>query len=591
MKNRRRLVMWSSVALICIALPACLPSATARGTADGVFARVPEADDYELVYDLDVPVSASFNADGVQYTVDRSAELEEPFDRIAYYLELRSADGTESWAYASMRAFTGDLSLIGIPSRDTGAFWQRLVDDMNVYSNVPGVTTGTELGGGNLEFWHTNYGAANTAAVPGASSAVCDWGDAPAGTADYGSMQVHNHSAGETILAYNRWGASGGSAGDIGIGNNAVAAGDGPAHTDWTFRANAGQYASRRLQVLVRPGSTPLELQVVSPGRHEVFQRDRTSHADVPVRGTVTGRIKSVEARARVIGGFSGTPTDWRIMDDAPTAEGFTGTLRLRAGWYAVDVRVRRVDGSAYGAAVQPVGVGEVLITAGQSNAANSGKPPLAPTDPRVSAYGPGGWQPAADPQPIATGGGGTPWPVLGDLLAERLDIPIGFISVGWGGTRVDQWLPGLNLYPRLRDALAVVEPNGARAVLWHQGEADASTGTPAPTYAERLSLVIAGSRRDAGYDLPWGVALVSFLPGGDAERMAAVVAGQRSVIDSDPLVFEGPNTDDLVGEEWRHDGIHFNEAGLREHARRWSEVIPFPSLLPTDALLPWAMR
>lgn len=334
-----------------------------------------------------------------------------------------------------------------------------------------------------------------------------------------------------------------------------------------------------------------LTLTITSPGRHEVVQRDRAGHADLPVRGTVNGPIKSVEARARVIDGFNGADTGWQVVDDAPAAEAFTGTLRLRAGWYAVDVRVRQVDGSAHGTAVQPVGVGEVLITAGQSNSANSGNPPMTPSDPRVTAYGPDGWRPAADPQPIATGVGGTPWPVLGDLLAERLDVPIGFISVGWGGTRVDQWLPGFNLYPRLRDALAVVQPNGARAVLWHQGESDASAGTAAATYAERLSLVVDRSRVDAGYDLPWGVALVSYLPNGNADQMEAIVAGQQAVIDGDALVFEGPTTDDLVGPTWRHDGIHFNEAGLREHGRRWAEVIPIADTVPTDAYLPLAAR
>ena len=30
----------------------------------------------------------------------------------------------------------------------------------------------------------------------------------------------------------------------------------------------------------------------------------------------------------------------------------------------------------------------------------------------------------------------------------------------------------------------------------------------------------------------------------------------------------------DLIGVTWRHDGLHFNEAGLREHARRWPNAI-----------------
>ena len=34
---------------------------------------------------------------------------------------------------------------------------------------------------------------------------------------------------------------------------------------------------------------------------------------------------------------------------------------------------------------VEPVGIGEVFVTAGQSNSANHGNPALIPADPRVS--------------------------------------------------------------------------------------------------------------------------------------------------------------------------------------------------------------
>ena len=81
---------------------------------------------------------------------------------------------------------------------------------------------------------------------------------------------------------------------------------------------------------------------------------------------------------------------------------------------------------------------------------------------------------------------------------------------------------------------------------------------------------MIAESRQDAGFDVTWGVALVSF-SGVVSER---ILGAQAQVIAEDPPVFEGPMTDDLIGPEWRYDGIHFNEPGLREHARRWMEAI-----------------
>jgi sialate O-acetylesterase len=117
---------------------------------------------------------------------------------------------------------------------------------MNIVSNVKGVRTGSGLGGGNVEFWPNNYGPANGAKVPNASSEVYDFGDDPAEPADgYGSMQIHNHDAKQTIFAFNHWTA--GDKADVGIGNQATG------NSDWTFAANAGSFPVRRLRVLVHP--------------------------------------------------------------------------------------------------------------------------------------------------------------------------------------------------------------------------------------------------------------------------------------------------------------------------------------------------
>ena len=88
------------------------------------------------------------------------------------------------------------------------------------------------------------------------------------------------------------------------------------------------------------------------------------------------------------------------------------------------------------------------------------------------------------------------------------------------------------------------------------------------------LGEVVLGSREYAGYEIPWIVARVSFVPNGDPVKMGWIIEGQNAVIDEDPLTFPGPPTDDLNGTQWRYDTIHFNEAGLREHASRWDSRI-----------------
>ena len=143
-----------------------------------------------------------------------------------------------------MDAFTNDLTKIGIPTVASGASFQQAVANLNVRSNVNGIVNGTGLKGGNIEFWPNNYGADNGANVPGASSTAYDFGDMPSDpVAGYGSMQVHNHDAKQTLFAVNHWSAGAGA--DLGIGNR------GDQHTDWTFSGNAGSYSSKRLRVLV----------------------------------------------------------------------------------------------------------------------------------------------------------------------------------------------------------------------------------------------------------------------------------------------------------------------------------------------------
>jgi hypothetical protein len=327
------------------------------------------------------------------------------------------------------------------------------------------------------------------------------------------------------------------------------------------------------------------------PSERAVFQRDANGVARVPLSGLVGADVDRVEARALVMPGFTGRNTEWQTIG---TANGqLVGDLELPAGgWYRIETRGYRGEEVLPGDTLERIGAGEVFVTAGQSNSANHGNPPQQTSSDLVSAMAANGvWQTANDPQPIATGGGGSPWPILGDLLVERLGVPVGFVSVGWGGTTVGQWLPGASgpdaepLYDRLRDALQALGPNGARAVLWHQGESDALVATPAGVYAERLEELIESSRRDAQFDIEWGIALASFLPANSEASEQEILAGQLDVITADAFTFQGPETDDLVGPAWRWDDIHFNTAGLREHAGRWADIIT-ARIVPEPAAL-----
>ncbi|CAN5754768.1 hypothetical protein BH11VER1_BH11VER1_41770 [soil metagenome] len=222
-------------------LPAVSFQADQVPKMDFLALKVPDAAAYKLVYDLDL----SKLGGAITYDVNQSATLKGAFDRIAYFLELRDSTGKVNYCYVSMDAFTDDLKKIGIPTVESGAFFQMPVKGIKVISSLPTVPGGDYGDGGNIEFWPHNYGPLNAAKVPGASDGVYDHGDQTSGPpAGYGSMQVHHPKAGSTIFAINHWVA--GPAADIGVGNSTGDA------RDWTFTQNASSYASKRLRVLVR---------------------------------------------------------------------------------------------------------------------------------------------------------------------------------------------------------------------------------------------------------------------------------------------------------------------------------------------------
>jgi sialate O-acetylesterase len=213
------------------------------GDMPDFFGSVPTAKEYSLVYDLDLQKLGR----DITYDVDNSAAVK-AFDRVGYLLELTTAGGTTKSIFASMHAFTDDVKKIGIPTVASKARFQQPVSSLDVFSNVDGVTSGTNIATGTIEFWSDNYGMANAANVTGASTTLYDFGDEIAFPEDgYGSMQVHNVGDKQTLFAINHWTATGRA--DIGIGNGP------PQSPDWTFAENAGTYTTKRLRVFVRPVS------------------------------------------------------------------------------------------------------------------------------------------------------------------------------------------------------------------------------------------------------------------------------------------------------------------------------------------------
>jgi len=349
-----------------------------------------------------------------------------------------------------------------------------------------------------------------------------------------------------------------------------------------------------------------VKLNLISPLDYQIFQRQTPTDGKIVVEvileTSARGALTNLEELETRIYGETFS-NDWTDLPFDNRIRHFRAEIPAPAGgWYRLEVRLIGGGTNVSEAIVGHVGVGEIFVIAGQSNSANHGEEKQQAKNPLVVAFGNGRWQPAADPEPGASGKGGSFMPAFGDAMAEKFKVPVGIVAIGEGSTSVREWLPkndamiappdtgrntvliGSNswvsageLFNRITDAEKEFGTNGFRALLWHQGESDSHEPTDRQispeTYRQYLQHIIEVSRASAGWRVPWFVAQASYHPGdsGSPELRAA----QKSLV-TDGIALAGPNTDEL-GPEWRQNngkGIHFNARGLQKHGKLWAELV-----------------
>lgn len=327
-------------------------------------------------------------------------------------------------------------------------------------------------------------------------------------------------------------------------------------------------------------------VEITSPAERSVFQRDAAGLAQVRVVGRAPDGIASVRLRVLRGDGSDVVTASVATKDDPAPGQLVESVLAVPAGgWYTLEASAESADPGATPVVtrVERFGVGEVFVIAGQSNSTNWGETRTPSQDDLVSAYDGERWSLAADPMPGVqdSSGDGSPWPAFGRLLRTTTGVPIGLASVGYGGTSIRHWQPGvrveldgkpMELYLALRQRVASL--GNVRAILWHQGETDAAADTTTQKYVDCFRTLSSTLRKDTGSDAPWILARASFLPGVPDERRDAIRKAQAQIWHTG-LALQGPDTDDMLG-PLRHsvDRVHFSGAGLEVHAQRWFALV-----------------
>ena len=274
------------------------------------------------------------------------------------------------------------------------------------------------------------------------------------------------------------------------------------------------------------------QITISSPVVRQIFQRDLNNQATVTITGSYSQPIDTIQVRFTPVKAGQGTAIDWTVIKSAPLGGLFKGSIVVKGGWYIMDVR-GLLNGKLVGniSTLERVGVGEVFVIAGQSNAGGSGERgynETGSTDDRVNCANflnaPEGYWKQYDPTnssfkitanstnfsivqfsqltknssigPI--GLGVYYWGKVGDALSAKENVPVMFFNVAWAGSSSRVWresaenptigaysdvqpfLPTINRYDvgvpysNMKGVLSYYGINlGVRAVLWMQGETE----------------------------------------------------------------------------------------------------------------------
>lgn len=216
----------------------------------------------------------------------------------------------------------------------------------------------------------------------------------------------------------------------------------------------------------------------------------------------------------------------------------------------------------------------DLFLLIGQSNMAGRGKVEAEDQviNPRIWKLDKEDhWVPSVDPlhfdKPKIAGVG------LGSSFARAIaekypDRFVGLIPSAVGGTRIDQWKPGSDLYNEAVRRAKVAQAHGTlKGILWHQGESD-SVAARVPTYLANLKEIAEHLRADLNApDVPLIVGQI----GRFHERKAPYTKQiNQELLSVDKVI---PNSACATSEDLtdKGDQTHFDSPSLREFGKRYA--------------------
>lgn len=326
-------------------------------------------------------------------------------------------------------------------------------------------------------------------------------------------------------------------------------------------------------------------IKLLKPMAYQIVQRTDAGTGSIAISGVVRGS-GAIEAR------WGDRP--WTVLDPAPRGGRFSGVLSgLPTGQGTLVVRLARRP--TVRAARRAVGVGDLFVVAGQSNAC--GRAPELQTW-RSRRFTPslfgndGHWKILEDPvdSPVGqldavsrdrpTSSAGSVWPLLATQIMSRALVPVAFIPVPYSGSSIRDWQcreewpdDPATLYGNMLRRVAKAG-GSVRAVLFWQGEWDAGSGAGDAPYEAGLRTLAEATQRDLGVrlvvcqigEIRWRQDSPPAAPALDGIREA-----QAASWEWDDIAAAGPALYDILLHTATEDRVHYRTARqLTLVTQRW---------------------
>lgn len=285
---------------------------------------------------------------------------------------------------------------------------------------------------------------------------------------------------------------------------------------------------------------------------------------------------------ARVVREENGEPIlDW---SRAQTEKNGTWNISLSGipagGLYRLETCLKSEENYAFSSALRGdlrhhIGIGDLYVIAGQSNAAGFAQDAVAdPPELGIHVFRTSGrWELASHPlndftdavhtaDQVPERQGHSPYLSFARFLKRELGYPVGLIPTAYGGSSIRSWLPGTEgiLYRNMMETI-VKAGSGIAGILWYQGCRDASE-KDYKNYGQLFEKLVNGVREKIGFDVPfYSVQLNRRTDQVEDEwndGWTFVREAQRQAAKTLPEVYIVPSIDGTMS-DWIHNSAVFN--------------------------------